>query len=140
MTELALNVSRYSLGILVGAMLFFPSVVAPIVFRTVGEEGASKFLRALFPRYYLFMIIFSIIAAVALRLAEVWIGAAIIVFIVISTLWVRHSLVPHINAHRDAEFAGDEEAGVAFERGHKISVIINMAQLLAAIGVMVAIA
>ena len=48
---------------LLGAMLFFPSVVAPVVFTSLPEAQAGAFLRSMFPRYYAFMIALSLIAA-----------------------------------------------------------------------------
>ena len=48
---------------LLGAMLFFPSVVAPVVFTSLPETQAGLFLRAMFPRYYGFMIVLSLVSA-----------------------------------------------------------------------------
>ena len=42
-----------------GGLLFFPAVVAPTVFKSLPEAEAGHFLRALFPRFYLFLIIGS---------------------------------------------------------------------------------
>ena len=36
--------------LLLGGMLFFPSVVAPVVFASLPEAQAGAFLRAMFPR------------------------------------------------------------------------------------------
>ena len=46
-----------------GAMLFFAIGVAPIVFQALPTEQAGLFLRKLFPRYYLCLIIGSTTAA-----------------------------------------------------------------------------
>ena len=51
--------------------------------------------------------------------------------IALSTLWIRQQLVPRINQLRDAELAGDAAAGARFATLHRVSVIINMVQLLA---------
>ena len=40
-------------------------------------------------------------------------------------------MVPRINQLRDAELAGDTAAGARFATLHRVSVIINMVQLLA---------
>ena len=37
----------------VGSILFFSFGVAPIIFGVLGEQTGGKFVRALFPRYYL---------------------------------------------------------------------------------------
>jgi hypothetical protein len=38
-------------------------------------------------------------------------------------------LVPKINALRDRQLAGDEAAGRAFDRAHRLSVGVNFVQL-----------
>jgi len=119
--------------LLLGGMLFFPIVVAPIVFTSLPEVEAGHFLRSMFPRYYLFMITLS---ALAFALYQVGVGlvlsvpATVCFGVVLSTLWVRQSLVPRINDARDAQLAGDATAGTRFDRGHKLSVTINMLQLV----------
>ena len=46
----------------VGSILFFSFGVAPIIFRVLGEQTGGKFVRALFPRYYLWGAIAGAIA------------------------------------------------------------------------------
>ena len=119
--------------LLLGGMLFFPIVVAPIVFTSLPEVEAGHFLRSMFPRYYLFMITLS---ALAFALYQVGVGlvlsvpATVCFGVALSTLWVRQSLVPRINDARDAQLSGDVTAGTRFDRGHKLSVTINMLQLV----------
>ena len=103
--------------------------VAPTVFQALPIAEAGLFLRTLFPRYYLALIVGSGLAG------GLWMSsapmAAVCWLIALSTLWVRQSLVPHINQLRDAELAGDAAAGKRFATLHRVSVIINMVQLLA---------
>jgi len=119
--------------LLLGGMLFFPIVVAPVVFTSLPEVEAGHFLRSMFPRYYLFMITLS---ALAFALYQVGVGlvlsvpATVCFGVALSTLWVRQSLVPRINDARDAQLSGDATAGTRFDRGHKLSVTINMLQLV----------
>jgi hypothetical protein len=119
--------------LLLGGMLFFPIVVAPIVFTSLPEVEAGHFLRSMFPRYYLFMITLS---ALAFALYQVGVGlvlsvpATVCFGVALSTLWVRQSLVPRINDARDAQLSGDATAGTRFDCGHKLSVTINMLQLV----------
>ena len=123
---------------LLGAMLFFPSVVAPVVFTSLPEAQAGAFLRSMFPRYYAFMIALSLIAALFFLVVsdESASQAAIVCLLVgVSTLWVRQWLLPRINTARDAQLAGDTEAGRRFDRDHKLSVGINMVQLMLLVGI-----
>lgn len=117
---------------LLGAMLFFPSVVAPVVFTSLPEAQAGAFLRSIFPRYYAFMIALSLIAALLFLAASgesAYQAAIVCLFVSISTLWVRLWLLPRINAARDAQLAGDADAGRRFDWYHKLSVGINLLQL-----------
>ena len=43
----------------------------------------------------------------------------------------RQFLMPRINRLRDAQLAGDTQAGLRFDRLHRLSVWINSAQILA---------
>ena len=128
------TLALFTTAALFGAMVFFPSVVAPMVFRTLDPESAGKFLRALFPGYYVFMIVASALAAIGLYQSPLL--ALIMAAIAISTLAVRQLLVPKINAWRDAELAGDEAAAAKFNAGHRLSVIINLIQLVGVIWVL----
>ena len=42
----------YLTSIILGIMLFFSFVVAPVTFTTLDEENARKFIRKIFPYYY----------------------------------------------------------------------------------------
>ena len=111
---------------LLGAMLFFPSVVAPVVFTSLPEAQAGAFLRSMFPRYYAFMIALSLIATLLFLVANdgsAYQAAIVCLFVGLSTLWVRQSLLPRINTARDAQLAGDVEAGRRFDRDHKLSAV-----------------
>ena len=46
----------------VGSVLFFSFGVAPIIFKTLGPEAGGRFVRALFPRYYMWGAISGAIA------------------------------------------------------------------------------
>jgi len=87
----------------------------------------------MFPRYYAFMIALSLIAALLFLAANdetAYQAAIVCLFLGVSTLWVRQWLLPRINAARDAQLAGDTEAGRRFDRDHKLSVGINLLQLV----------
>ena len=123
---------------LLGAMLFFPSVVAPVVFTSLPEAQAGAFLRSMFPRYYAFMIALSLIAALLFLVGSnqsAFLATLVCLFVGVSTLWVRQWLLPRINAARDAQLAGNVEADRRFDRDHKLSVAINMVQLVLLVGI-----
>ena len=131
METLALFVVAATLG----AMLFFAVGVAPTVFQALPIEQAGLFLRQLFPRYYLALIVGSGVAG-CMWISSAPMAAGACLLIAVSTLWIRQRLVPHINQLRDAELAGNTAAGARFATLHRVSVIINMIQLLALVALL----
>ena len=53
------------ISIWIGVIVFFSAIIAPTVFKTLDEKSAGVFLRAFFPKYYLFAIVIGL-AALAL--------------------------------------------------------------------------
>ncbi|MGJ3233358.1 MAG: DUF4149 domain-containing protein [Oceanicaulis sp.] len=132
-TTLSELLALFTASALFGAMVFFPLAVAPTVFRALAPESAGRFLRALFPAYYAFVITTSGVCCFALLLiGESWAVAA--GAIALSTLALRTVLVPRINAWRDANLEGDPGAKEKFDAGHRASVIVNLVQMGLAAG------
>lgn len=114
---------------LLGMMLFFAFAAAPTVFRSLPPEQAGLYLRAIFPRYYLWaLIIAAIISALAYQANTSVFGIGL--FITAAFLFSRQLLVPAINKARDAKLAGDEAARRKFGKLHAVSVVINLAQMV----------
>lgn len=128
-------IALYVIAGTLGAMLFFAIGVAPTVFQALPAEQAGLFLRKLFPRYYLSLIIGST-AGGLLWLGTQPLASGVCLLIAVSTLWIRQWLVPRINALRDRELSGDVSAGEEFARLHRLSVTINLLQLLALLGML----
>ncbi|MEQ8405154.1 MAG: DUF4149 domain-containing protein [Oceanicaulis sp.] len=127
-TTLSEIIALYTAAGLLGAMAFFPTAVAPVVFRALPPDAAGRFLRALFPAYYAYVITMSGVCCFALLLiANSWAVAA--GAIALSTLALRTVLVPRINAWRDADLEGETGAKEKFDAGHRASVIANVVQM-----------
>ncbi len=123
-TFLAL-LALFSLALLFGGMGFFALVMAPLVFTRLPMAVAGPFIRQVFPVYYLWVGALSAAAAVALfPLSHP--AAGIMAACAGMAWWLRQGLMPRINALSDA---GET---VAFNRMHRLSVIANGLQLLAA--------
>ena len=130
----------------VGSVLFLSFGVAPLIFRVLDPEPASRFVRALFPRYYLWGTVAGALAlasgvAVPLAFPELrgpWVGVRALATLAatLAMLYAGNVLTPAINAARDA---GPAEAG-RFDRLHKRSVRLNGAVLLVGLGLLLAFA
>jgi hypothetical protein len=118
-------------ALLVGGMLFFAAMVAPMVFKVLDEATAGRFIRRLFPVYYLGMCAFAGVAAVAAAFARP-VDAAVLALVALGFVYARQVLMPRINAMRDRALAGEAAADSRFQRLHGLSVWINGAQFLAA--------
>ena len=51
-------------GVISGMILFQTAIVAPVVFTTLDAENASKFLRKIFPRFFMVIFILGISALI----------------------------------------------------------------------------
>lgn len=138
--ETFLNITGLlAVGTTFGAMAFFSFVMAPLIFIRLDEAIAGRFIRGVFPVYYLVIGGLGLVAALGL----VWgdpLGAAIALLIALGAIVARQVLMPRINRHRDHMLAGSADAERSFERLHRVSVWINGAQILAALGLFVRLA
>ena len=127
--------AAYPTAALFGGMLFFSFVMAPLIFMKLPSDTAGQFIRQVFPIYYLVMACTAGTAALLLTLgtySSSSLYAAVMGVITIGFLIARQVLMPRINAYRDQELAGNQAAGRAFTRLHRLSVGINLIQLIAA--------
>jgi hypothetical protein len=126
-TLYSVDIAALFAAAILGAMLFFAAVVAPLVFAHFPEADAGAFIRRLFPRYYDVLAVVTAIGSLfALGSVVGALMSAVVVLFVVSRFW----LMPRINAARDA---GRE---ARFTLLHRASVVINTAQILALLGVL----
>jgi hypothetical protein len=119
------------LSALVGGMVFFGAIMAPLVFTKLPPDVSGPFIRAAFPRYYGFVIASAALGALGLFLRRQLISASLLLVIVVATLWAWLWLIPHLNALREAGNMA------AFDRGHKLSTWLNGAALMTALWLLV---
>ncbi len=130
----------------IGSILFFSFAIAPLIFRVLDAESAAKFVRALFPRYYLWGAISGAVALPAFvagplcfheyRGIRIAIQAMAILGCILIMLYGANSLVPEINRARDAGPAGEDR----FARLHRRSVWLNGLVLIVGVGLLIAFA
>lgn len=124
----------FTLALTLGGMVFFAAITAPTVFHALDADAGAKFLRKIFPRYYLYMAIVSGIAGATVAKEDLYAGLATLGLCALF-VWARQILMPAINAARDGEHAGDAAQGARFAKLHRVSVIVNIFQMLILIGV-----
>jgi len=112
-----------------GAMIFFAAIVAPAAFRVLAPDAAGRLMRHLFPVYYLaFAGVTGLAAALAIARGD-GIMAGALFAVALGFVFARQIMVPRINALRDVGQAGDTAAARGFERWHRGSVVLNLAQM-----------
>jgi hypothetical protein len=119
------------LAALVGGMLFFGVVMAPLVFLKLSPDVAGPFIRAAFPFYYAYIVVSGTLAACGFLLLRQRVSAIVLFAVVALTYFLWFWFLPHLEVMR---LAGD---AAGFDFGHKVSVWLNGAALIAAVGLLV---
>ena len=119
------QISVYLTSMILGIMLFFSFVIAPVVFTTLDEENARKFIRRVFPFYYNVNLVISFIVLITFILLSK-IGFDFYLILVITVLFAtsNYLLMPLINKYRD------EKQDKKFKYSHFLSVLINFVQMI----------
>ena len=115
----------YLTAIIFGAMIFFSFVVAPTTFKLLDEENSRKFIRGIFPFYYLLNLTLTFVASILFFLDQN-LSIDFLLMVSVSVLFVisHFILMPMINKFRD------KNEDKKFKISHFISVIINFIQLI----------
>jgi len=122
-------------AILFGAMTFFSFVVAPVAFIKLDAAAAGKFIRSIFPWYYLILLVLALITC-ALLVQKHHLEGTIMGLIALGTIVSRQILMPRINQFRDRMLDGDETAEKPFTWLHRLTVWINALQIIGALFVL----
>ena len=119
------QVSIYLTAMILGIMLFFSFVIAPVVFTTLDEDNARKFIRRIFPFYYNVNLVISFVVLLTfLFLSKLGVDFYLILLITILFATSNYLLMPLINKYRD------EKQDKKFKYSHFISVVINFVQMI----------
>ena len=119
------QVSIYLTAMVLGIMLFFSFVIAPVVFTTLDEENARKFIRRIFPFYYNVNLGISFIVLLFfLFLSKLGIDLYLILLVTLLFVISNYLLMPLINKYRDGK--QDKK----FKYSHFLSVVINFIQMI----------
>ena len=126
------QISVYLTSMILGIMLFFSFVIAPVIFTTLDENNARKFIRRIFPFYYNVNLGVSFIVLITFILSSK-IGVDFYIILAITVLFAtsNYLLMPLINKYRD------EKQEKKFKYSHFLSVLINFVQMICLVFVLV---
>ena len=113
-------------SLVLGVMLFFSFVLAPMIFKVLPPDNAGIFVRAIFPYYYLVnLLILCIICSFYIYYETFVLDFYLILFCTLLFFFNLIFLMPQINKYKD------QQTEKGFKIYHFISVIINFMQLIA---------
>ncbi|MDC0544933.1 DUF4149 domain-containing protein [Pelagibacteraceae bacterium] len=119
------NLIQNLIAISLGAMLFFSFVIVPVIFKILDANNASKFVRKIFPHYYLInLVVLSIALLLLLYISSINLDFYITLIITILFAFSLFILMPLINKLKDNKEEGK------FKYSHTLSVIINFIQII----------
>ena len=111
-------------GIISGMILFQTAVVASVVFTTLDSENASKFLRKIFPRFFLIIFILGVVGLLISFLYNNIHGYTVYGITSLAMI-ISYLVVPATNKARD------ENKSTTFRRLHTVTVVLTLFTLLA---------
>ncbi len=111
-------------GIISGMILFQTAVVASVVFTTLDSENASKFLRKIFPRFFLIIFFLGVVGLLISFLYNNIHGNTIYGITSLAMI-ISYLVVPATNKARD------ENKSNTFRRLHTVTVVLTFFTLLA---------
>lgn len=126
------TMSMYGITVLIsiwiGVIVFFSAIIAPTVFKTLDEKSAGVFLRAFFPKYYLFAIVIGLAALALIMIFNIEMSNILYIAIVSMTILsiISRFMIPIINNARDMGEKGKQK----FNRLHALSVSLNVITLV----------
>ena len=119
------QIANFITAAILGIMIFFSFVVAPVTFTSLNEENARKFIRKIFPFYYNVNLALSIlITSIYFFQNNITINFYLILFITILFFISCYILMPLINKYRDNNL--DKK----FKYLHFTSVVFNFVQII----------
>ena len=126
------QISVYLTSMILGIMLFFSFVIAPVVFTTLDENNARKFIRRIFPFYYNVNLGISfIVLMIFILLSKIGVDFYLILSITVLFATSNYFLMPLINKYRD------EKQEKKFKYSHFLSVLINFVQMICLVFILV---
>jgi len=112
-------------SLVLGIMLFFSFILAPMIFKVLPPDNAGVFIRAIFPYYYLVnLLILGLVSGFYIFYQTFILDFYLVLTSALLFFFNLVYLMPKINKLKD------ERNEKAFKISHLISVVINFAQLV----------
>ena len=113
------NVPTFLNGLVVGVILFQTAIIAPTIFRSLGPDQAGPFLRKVFPKFFVVLVVIGISGAIS-AVASDAIYQLGICLVTLTLGLLAYLLIPMTNKSRDE---GNEKL---FKKLHNASVSMTV--------------
>ena len=114
---------KFLIPFLLGSLIFFSTLVAPNVFKSLDEKNARLFIRSIFPKLYLYSGVLGLSISLALLFINSFLSF-IFFMITLGYFYSRQFLMVKINN------ASDQKNEKEFKKLHRFSVLIFITQTL----------
>lgn len=119
------NLVFVSIAAVLGIMIFFSFIVAPVAFKSLNEKSYRNFIRKIFPFYYSSNLIILILVSIPIYIYHGMNFSLALIYICCILFAVSlFILMPLINKFKD------KKINKKFKLTHTASVIINFVQIL----------
>ena len=119
------NLIQNILAISLGMMIFFSFIVAPVIFKVLDAVNAGKFVRKIFPFYYMInLIILSLVVILFIYNSQINIDFYLVLILALLFAFLLFILMPMINKFKD------NHEDKKFDFSHKLSVVLNFVQMV----------
>ena len=113
------------IAISLGMMIFFSFIVAPVIFKVLDAVNAGKFVRKIFPFYYMInLIILSLVVILFIYNSQINTDFYLVLFLALLFAFLLFILMPMINKFKD------NHEDKKFDFSHKLSVVLNFVQMV----------
>ena len=119
------NLIQNLIAISLGTMIFFSFIVAPVIFKVLDAVNAGKFVRKIFPFYYMInLIILSLVVILFIYNSQINIDFYLVLILALLFAFLLFILMPMINKFKD------NHEDKKFDFSHKLSVVLNFVQMV----------
>ena len=80
---MSLDLILVLVSIWVGSIIFFSAIIAPTVFKVLDEKSAGLFLRAFFPKYYIFGLVIGGLSLILIFLLNMPVNTMLLALLII---------------------------------------------------------
>ena len=126
--SISLTLTKFIIPFLVGSLIFFSVVIAPNIFAKLDQKNARIFVRSIFPKLYMWGIVFSLVLTALSLLFNPFLSF-IFLIIFFGFLFSKYFLVVSINQVSDIKNKTKSDKK-KFVMLHTLSVIVFISQIL----------